>query len=238
MISIVKKCAALLLLLLPSLALAQLEKELLLKMNETYFEAKSFSMNATVNVYEKRLGPNPSASYSGSMYKSGGMYYSELMGKITLVNSSCALIVDEEQKLMVYGKPWKMSNVSSKANIPAMLDSVLFANATLKMKAKDGRRSIIEIRPKNSEYEKIEVTIGTAENTLQEVVYFFPANEDIPYQKITITYTDTKINSKIPSSVFSEGRFITKKSNKIQPAGKWASFRLVDQTDFKYPRYE
>lgn len=225
------------LVLLHTGAVAQNEHELLSKVNKTYLEAKAFSMTANVEVYERRGDQKPLSSYSGSMQKSGSMYYSEMMGKITLLNSGCALVVDTEHQLIVYGKAWKGASATN-GNIAVVLDTALLKAAKIKLKSQEGKRKIIEIVPGNKMYDKIEVVINSDNNTLEAITYYYAASELTPYQKLKISYGSIRINPKIPSSVFSEAKFVTKKGGKIVPVGQWSQYRLVDQTDFKYPKYE
>lgn len=225
----------LVLLIVPGImAYSQDARSILIKMGERYREAKSFSMQLNMKVYEERFDEKAAVSFEGMVKKKGSNYYSEIMNKISLFNERCALIVDEGQQLIIVSKAVKDKHDA----IAVIIDSVLFKNNKVKLKSDKGGKTVIEVFPAGGMYESVEVTLNNPDHALEKVVYNYKEGLGLAYEKIEISYYQVKFNTAIPESFFSEKTFITKKNSGYAGVGTRSGYKVIDQSTIKYLRDE
>ncbi len=216
---------------------AQDARMLLVNMNKVYSHATSFSMGVRVKVFEAISDTNTQVVYNGNMKAQGNLYYSELMGKTTLVNRNCFLLIDEENQVVLFNskKPSKVNPSGEKLDIDTFLDSTLFKNAQVKIVGQVGDIKKVEIIQKDDVYTRLVLSINLKTFLLTEVVYYLNDSEELGYSKLIVSYSDIKLNRELSESFFSEKQYIEKRGGKIVPVGKCAGFTFVDQSDFQIP---
>lgn len=205
----------------------------LLRMNENYSKAKSYSMTISVKVYESKVTSAEPTLYGGKVKKSADGYFASMKGITIIVNTNCSMMIDDNQKQIVYGS----SNGKNKKqeaqgkNLTYLPDSSLYGKNQIELQTSaNGRKTYLVKTPGSSYFEKMLITINVLSNTLDEIVYYYKANEEISGSKVVVTYTDVKINSDIPPSAFSEKRYITKHGEQLNGIGKYSGYKLVDST--------
>ena len=232
-----RKTGLLLLLLAFSLTVAaQTPVQLLLKMNETYGKAQSYSMNVEMKFFYGNNDVTPVNTSKGEVRKSGDLYYSSIMGKTTIVNKNCTVFIDDGQKLIVYSKS---GDHPSKPPVDDIPDTSSFGSAVKYSYGKGtvtGERVIITPSDKTV-YSRIEVVINRKNFTLEEVAYYYPPAEDeqgASVQKVQVTYSSVALNNSIPDDFFSEKKFVVRSKGKLAGVGKYAAYQVVEQ-DNKLP---
>jgi outer membrane lipoprotein-sorting protein len=210
---------------------AQTAMQVVLKMNEVYSGATGYSMNVGIKFYMGTNDVTPVNSFSGEACKSGDSYYSSIMGKTTIVNSGCTVFIDDGEKLIVYskGKTAKNDNMSS-AGIP---DSSLFGKMAVYNFGKgtsDVYRIVITPTDKTV-YKQIELLINKGNFTLMGIDYYYAVDEDPAgsIQKLSVTYSEIKINPEISSAKFSESVYVSRKKGNLTGVGKYAAYQVIEQ---------
>lgn len=209
---------------------AQNEKETLRAMYATYSSLSSLQMNVNVQLFAKSSDITPMQQSSGKVYKDGLNYFSEMMGRATLINKNCALIVDNSNRIIMYSEPEGKAKDQKTDDI--LPDSVLFGQSKMKTLSNKDNHHCIEVKYDNDpQYDRIEMTVNTVNHTLEKIVYYFkPMNGRSPlFEKLAISYTSIVINGDISSSVFSEKSFVSVSRNKVTPLGKYATYEVIDQ---------
>jgi hypothetical protein len=202
------------------------------KMNKVYSEAHSFSMNISVKVYEKVNSVAPMMTYAGNMAKSELGYCSELMGKTTLVNDRVSLLIDKNQRLILYKKVTDKNKQSLKPPpIPMSVDSAMYANAKVKYLINNATEKKIQIISKGTAYSKVEISINTADNTMKQIIFYTENNngDDSSTEKVVVDYTNVKINTTISSAVFAEQKFIVVTGKKATTTKAYSGYQLIDE---------
>ena len=205
----------------------------LLKMNETYSRANSYSMNIAVRVFEGKSASTEPTAYSGIVKKSNDGYFSSMKGISVIVNDHCSILVDDNQKMIVYGTS---AGKNPKQKDPGtqfspVLDTALFNKNQIELKSYgNGQETFKVLTPGNEFFEKMEVTLDISSYTLSEIIYYYKSSEDISGSKVIVNYSDVKLNKAMSASVFSERAYIEKKGDKLHGIGKYVGYKLLDNT--------
>lgn len=202
------------------------------KMNQKYTDANSFSMSISVKIFEKLTSIEPMMSYSGKMAVSGNNYYSEMIGKITIVNENYSLLVDNSQKLIMYKNTLKNKKTEVKADkIPMSIDTAMYKNATAKYLINTATEKKIQLLFNSGQYSKIEVSINAVNNSLTQIIYFSTSKSanEVSAEKIVVDYTEVKMNNEISPSLFSEKKIFKKNGDKLELVDAYKNYRLIDE---------
>lgn len=214
-------------------------KDWLLKMNKAYTEARSVSMDINILYYQLQAAPKPASNFAGTVKMAGANYYASLMGQTVVGNKNCVLVIDEEQKTVNYMKPFLAGDKKAPANVynpSAQIDSLVRSSAlTLINTTGINRRIRLQLRD-HAMYEKMEVVINAADGHVEEMTYWYKKTEEAPQAaKVIVTYSQVKLNTNIPESVFSEKKYIQKKNGIWTGIGSCSGYIVNDQTKLKLP---
>lgn len=195
------------------------------KMSKLYSEAKTVSMEVTVNL--EYNDDNEPTSNKGKVKKKGNYFYSEMMGRTVLNNKKMSLLLDQKNKYILLNNPISGDvDAETPVEIP---DSLYDSKNKFTREVKNGKIHI-EVFPKNNFlYKKIEIVMNSKNHSLLEYNYTYSSNSDHNIKKVSIKYSSVKINEEIPDSDFSENAFISKKGSRTQPTGIYQSYQLIDK---------
>lgn len=210
---------------------AQNEKETLRAMYSNYNTMESLQMNVSVQLFRLSNDNAPMQQSQGKVFKDGFNYYSEMMGRTTLINKRCAVIIDNNNKVLLYSEPEGKAS-KEKESTEVLPDSVLFGTGKLKTVSNKNNLHCIEIvNDKDAQYRKIEMTINTLTKTLERIDYYFKPSEgrNPVFEKMTIIYSGIVINGKVSEDIFSEKKYISVSRDKITGLGKYAAYEIIDQ---------
>lgn len=212
---------------------AQSPIQMVVKMNDTYAKATSFTMNVEMSMFMGTNDVTPIQSYTGEVCKSGELYYSSLMGKTTVCNKECTVFIDDGEKTIVYSKnpdDKKRNNEPAENVVPDTADFGKQAAYTFGKGTSTGSRVVI-VPVDQSLYKKIEIVINKTTFVLEELVYYYSDNEDFSSSLTStrIRYTSVQLNAAVPATKFSEKNFVTRKSGKLIGVGKYAAYNVIEQ---------
>lgn len=221
-------------------AFAQDWKEDLLLMNKAYINAKSFQMNVEVKSFATINDVQPLLDYKGKVASSNGNYYTAMMGRTTIYNKQCVLVVDSKQKMILYKK--NKSDVKPQGGFAmANLDSALIVmgkNVKVTYLQNNIAEKRIQIIYKNNSIDKLELSINPLNNTIVQLIYYYnttkPEFNNSVY-KVIVDYTNMELNKTIADSYFSENKFISVKKDKIIPLNNYAKYQVVNQDQTQTP---
>jgi hypothetical protein len=225
------------LLCLPLCASAQEAKTEIRAMHEAYGKARSYSMNIETRIYRSAGDAAAFQTFKGKAMKSGFNYYSEMMGRTTLVNGKCCVLIDKSLKVLIYSEQ-EQKKEAAKAEFDPLPDSVLFEDSEVKTLSKTADAHVIELLCKiHPTYEKIELTINPKNHAMSRVRYFYrTVNGRAPvYAIVDVVYTQVLLNTEIPVSVFSERQFITVTKSTVQPSSAYTGYQVIDQRQYSLP---
>ncbi len=227
------KIMCLLLLLSSPLVHSQDEKKLIEKMNKAYMENSSFSMDVAVRLFATDGDIPSDMVHRGRVSKGKNEYYSSMMGQTTVCNSRCYLVIDEENRRILYSSA-NASKAFTKplADPSAVTDSLLKDSRLRTLSLEAGRRTIEIIPASSAMYDKIELTVNTANYALEKVVYLYKKAEDLPYKRVEMLYSNVSFAPKEDKTLYSEATYVSKQRGKLRGIGKWASYQVTDMSDF------
>lgn len=206
-------------------------------MHEAYGKASSYSMQIETRIYRGLADATPFQTFKGKALKSGVNYYSEMLGRTTLVNSKCCLLIDNSQKVLIYSEQ-EQKKEAAKAQFEVLPDSVLFEDSEVKTVSKTAQAHVIELLCKmHPTYEKVELTIDPRSHAMTRVRYFYrTVNGRQPvYALVDIVYSQVQLNVQLAASLFSEKQFVTVTKTTVQPVAAFSAFQVVDQRQYSLP---
>ncbi len=214
------------------------EREDIKAMNKAYRDTKNYSMEVEMQLFNEQ--GKMLKTTKGFIRKMEMNYATSILGKQTVYNTSGRIIIDEQEKIMIYADPLSPEYFAQMNNERLLSDSLLFSpEATYTYIRKDALHTSIQITEKEKgEYDKIEITLNSKTHFLEEVVYYYNQSiedegevikNDSGISKIIVRYNSIKINAKIDGSVFSEKMYLENKAGKLTGVGKYSSFTVVDQ---------
>lgn len=212
-------------------------KEDLQAMNRTYLTANSFQMGIVVKSYVREDDTEPLMTASGKVASADGKSCSEMLGKVTLMNKKCILLVDNKQHIMLYkgidSLSYKPMNGFSLANLDSMV--MLFGTnveATYLINSNIEKRMSFQFREGNMS--RMELAINPSNNTLTTITYYY--NTKLPgnvssVEKVIIEFNNIQLNEAINDSYFSETRFVDIRAGKVMPVSKYSDYQIVNQDE-------
>jgi len=224
--------ATLFLLALPSRA--QTPKDDLVKMNTLYRDAKSFSMDLSMSLYVKEKDLTPQVTYKGKSMRDQTTYKTEMMNRISLVNERCALMIDAQQRLILYKE---RDQKKDKEMVPTGMDNLNLdsligrQSASMSYLVNSATEKRILISNPENVYKRIEISLDPATYTIRQIVYVFADAQSKVSQtsRIVIDYRNVTMNKPLDKSLFSEATYVRHKGGKPVPAEAYKNYQLIDE---------
>ena len=160
-----------------------------------------------------------------------------MIGRITLQNKRCVLVVDNPQKMILYRKNNTENVNSSKGGFSlANLDSAMILmgkNVKVEYLVNTKQEKRIQLNYKEGKISKIEISINPIDNTIMELVYYYNTTADYSNSvaKVIIKYSNVELNKTISESMFSENNFISVKKDKIVALKEYQKYQVVNQSE-------
>lgn len=228
------------LLLLTSAVRAQTAREELLRINTLYAQAKAFSMQIDVAVYDKAEDQIPLQQFKGEVRRRPDAYYTSLMGHTTLVNSTCQIIIDEVGKIIYIdaNNPNTDQLKAPAGDLTTLLDSALMPNQQISIAKKTAEQNTLELTTTGtSNIKRTLIKYHPTTYIIQQVMYFYDETDADAVGKAVITYSQVVLGTTPDAALFSEKKYITHKAGVYSPTPAYAGYRIVDITNqVKPPR--
>lgn len=212
----------------------QTAQETMVAVNKTMNSAGSYEMNVDVFVYRKTTDTAPYFKYTGKTARQGNNYYINMMEKVTLMNSECALMIDKRQKLIVYKSiDKKTANSRPEALMQLNIDSVIRSNSkALTLLSTTPGQQVIFLSTPGEAIRSITITVDTKLHVMKEIDYVYMDYADNnTTSKAVIRYTQIRLNEPVNSSLFDDKKFISVKGSKIIPAEAYKKFKVINQNE-------
>lgn len=210
--------------------------EVIREMNKRYINASSFSMNIQVDIYDNTNSSNAAQTFKGSACKRKENYFSKMMGQTTIVNERCLLLVDDDNKVIQYEKKENSNDSHLKGmDIFSLLDSLPKNFKSIQFAEESVDRYYIRFESLDTDpaYKNFTIEVDKNNFTFMGITYVMKNEEDSPYDKIAIHYTDTKFDAPLADDVFSETKYIIKSKGKVAPSPAFSKYRLINKEDYK-----
>jgi hypothetical protein len=207
------------------------ELEDLKKAGLSVFSTETFSASVSVRAYQGKNDVKPAKTYSGTIHRDSKNFRTTMFGKTSLYNTQCSMLIDEQEKVIIYDKP--VSDAKNKTPEILLPNSFYSNNYKYSYLINNSSRKRIAIVPKESSvYEKIEVEINPVNNMIVQIIYFFAdiSSNAQMFHKIQVDYTSVSLSAKIPGEVFSEKKYVQVNKGSLVASGNYAGYTVYDKT--------
>jgi len=221
-----------LLLLSGVMGYAQTAREVLARLNKTMATAASYDMQVEVATYTNEQDASPAMKYSGRAVRSGARFYTQMLDRITVVNTEYMLVLDKRQRVILYravtkddiaqADPMAALNIDSLSTIAAK-NAVFLKNTP--------QKKVLFFSSPEGQMKGMTMTIDAASSTIEEIVYTYEDSSTGKSRKAkaVIRYTNVKLNGKVDETLFRHQNYIVQKGKKITPAPAYKGYELMDQ---------
>lgn len=232
-------CIILFAVALPSLVSAQSAIQRLEKIRSAYKEAISLSAQVEVMAYKDKADAVGSLVGTGLFHKDGTSYYSKFNKEEMLINSNCTLVIDHEEKQVMWFKPLKKAIMQNQL---FNIDSLLKNGTAVDKGIENGLQQFIFYS--EGIIEQTAIFADVKSNFVTKIISYYKTtakkaagnaeSEDddttADIYKAVVIYKNIS-TAKADAKVFSENKFIEVKNNKTKLRPAYADYKLVINTE-------
>jgi outer membrane lipoprotein-sorting protein len=202
----------------------------LTRISQAYQRAEHLSMSVNVKIYETQQDKQGTVFGSGTMYRSGGNYYSKFNSTETLINGDCSVMADHQRKEIIC---LPAADKAVRKPKPALfdVDSILAANDSVVRRGFSGAQLHYTIYSRSADIQRIEVYADTNDYFIRKLEYYYsPSNEENDYgvYKAVIVYSGIS-TAKPAATFFDEKKFVVRKNGTWLAAPAYKSYHLILQ---------
>lgn len=201
----------------------------LITMNKKISSLTAYDISVDVKVFNDN-STSPTLSSKGRTIKSGHNFYLSMLNKKTIINDDIMLVVDDQNKSLMY-------TVISKEQLNAMeytkvmnIDSLIKSSkSVIKYVVNNSTEKKIEIYSKDEDIEYVIISLNPKSYILKAVEYKY-SKESVKLSgnsKVMIQYTQFLLETKNPELLF-QNKYISKKSNHIVATKQFQSYKLLN----------
>jgi hypothetical protein len=213
--------------LLPNITEAQSFKKDMEAMYNAYLKATDFYAKVDVKMYERTKDTKPNIRRNAIIRKSNYNFFYELDNNKMLMNNKCVVMVDGDNKTVVY----KEGKRNKKSSIPDVVapnfDSLLTDYDKVVYKGIYGKNKLYSITLKNANVKQIDLYLDQDKKWLKKIVYHY--NEAI-YKidsRVVITFNGVTDKPNFSKTQFSERQFVVKQNGEMKLTTNYKSYRLI-----------
>ncbi len=180
---------------------------ILIAVNKKYSEAKSFSASVTHNFYKSHESQNISETFKGYYYRENNKTHSFLMGIETIQNKDSRVVIDTNNKAVVYQNPVEENNYPA----PDLTQTLKLSNQILILDTAGVKRITLNFDRKSYPCSKLEIYV--LDDVITKLILFHSEvtedeNDVKMIPKTEIIFSNIKINKKLPESEFTTSNVV------------------------------
>lgn len=216
------------LLLLPFFVEAQSFKNDLEAMYSSYTKATDFYAKVEVKMYEKAIDTKPTKHRKATIRKSGWNFLYDIDDTKMLMNDKCAVIVNKEEKIIVYKKGERADLSSVPEIVTPDFDSLLANYDKVVYKGFKGNNKLYTIILEDSHIKQVDVYLDKDKKWLKKMVYYYnKAITDVD-SRVVVTFSGISDQPNFSKTQFSEKQFVIKQKGKMTLHPNYKSYRLIE----------
>jgi hypothetical protein len=201
----------------------------LITMNKKISSLTAYDISVDVKVF-KNNSVTPTFSSKGRTIKSGNNFFLNMLNKKTIINEDLMLVVDEQQKALMYAvvtkEQLKALEYTNVINIDSLIKS---SKSIIKYLINNSTEKKIEIYSKDEDIEQIIISLNPKSLVIKSIEYLY-SKESVKLSgnsKVIIQYTDFLLETKNPE-LLSQKKYIIKKSNQIVATKLYQTYKLIN----------
>lgn len=199
--------------------------------------AKAYHVAAEIQVMNAAKG-KVIMKESSEAYVSEGHSYSQLNGRITLVNESEFVVVDPEEKTIMHQarNAQPIAEAAPAVDIKAqMLEALNEQTGLMRVLEEDEATVTIRMDGGGVGYTATDVVLRKRDLALQRITYYVePGSGDLgqgqKMDRIVVTYTAFELDGRIPAERFSSRSYLrTAPNGRVTLSPEYATYELVEE---------
>ncbi len=210
---------------------AQTPGELLKETTLAYLEAKNLSMDVVVHTFTSASDPGTLLG-NGMIRKSEENYYSKFLTDELIVNGTCTVVLDHQEKTVTWydaEKEKKKKDKNRNQQLPN-LDSLANGDSIVYRGLENGQRHFLFYsRSIKTAIRLTEVFIDDQTHFITQIVYFYndnTAEEAYDMYKVVIDYVNIS-TTKPTETFFSERKFLSYTKGTPALTASYSKYKLI-----------
>jgi hypothetical protein len=206
------------------------------KVQGNYLKLQNFYCEVKVNIYEKASSPQPQETMSSTIKKQG-LNYLYVTGKTTLLmNSTCMLRIDGQEKSIVYTvKEKKKEEENINQALAGIADTILKRNDSAVFGGVANGKKKYTVYTATSPIVRTELYIDQQTGLLAKMIYYYKIDKYTGSEKIIIEYENINLSPEFSDADFSEKKYVVYSGKVLKPVTAFANYKttVIDPKDFK-----
>jgi len=228
-------CLAVVYVLLSFFAVSQTAKDDLTAMSKVFAKLTAFDMNVDIKVYKNEKDASPSFTSKGRTAKSDGKFYLSMLNKKTILNNKLLLVIDDQQKLLMYSRLSDDQIKLLTANQTINIDSIISSNpAEISYVVNNANEKKIIVKSNTETIKSIVISMDPKTYVLTEIVYSYATEDTKVNSKVIVRYSNFAFEAK-DTQLFSQSKYI-KSGKKITATPAYKNYRIINTEDYSKQR--
>lgn len=220
--------------LLASVSNCQTITDDLIEMNKRFNNLKAFDTSVDIKVFKKESDKIPTFHSVGRSAKSDNRFFLNVLNRKTIVNNNLMLVIDDQQKLLMYSKITKeqMEIITNPQQLN--FDSIIRSqkwNAKYLINNDDEKR--VQLQNSEGDIKAITMAFNAKTFVLKEITYIYSneIKQKSGNAKVVVTYLNFALDCKHPE-LFDQSKYVVKKGDKYIAKEAYKKYKLINPEDF------
>ncbi|MCF8297770.1 MAG: hypothetical protein K9J13_09530 [Saprospiraceae bacterium] len=196
------------------------------KLAATYMNSTQYCMDINIRAYDAKNQQDYN-EFKAQAIRNDESFYSTSFDVYTIIQPLYVLQVDKKQKNIVFVNNKENKNLynNSLTDVGSILDSLTKENKGVKFIRNQNDCNTYELTSSTySDYKKVQITINTKKNILEEIVFFYKKGQT--YSKVQVTYKMRKA-SQSELELTSGKKYVNVKQGKPNLTQAYKEYRLI-----------
>jgi hypothetical protein len=197
-------------------------------MQTRYKSVINFRTQATITANVAGAAAKNASKHHTEINKRGEDFLYSVDDKTILINAGCALVIDHDQKMIVYQK--REINTALIAPAPAItpqIDSLLGIYKTIEYKGIVNGRKKYFLTIEDAILYQMELYFSEETLFLEKTVCWYKNEETEMNTEVTTEYKNTTTDPVFAADLFSEKKYIQQKGANLQPQSAYKAYELI-----------
>jgi outer membrane lipoprotein-sorting protein len=197
-------------------------------MQTRYKSVVNFYTQATITANVVGAAAKNASKHKTEINKRGEDFLYSVDDKTILINAGCVLVIDHDQKIIVYQK--REINTAPIAQAPAItpqIDSLLSIYNTIEYKGSANGQKRYFLTIEDAILYQMELYFSEETLFLEKTVCWYKNEETEMHTEVTTEYKNTDTNPVFTADLFSEKKYVQQKGANLQPQHAYKAYELI-----------
>jgi len=210
---------------------SQSYKEDFKSLNRALLNLNSFRCEILIKIYEDYNSASPHIVQKAKVNINGNNYLSEYENRILLSTDNAKLLINKENKSIIYSNSENKKNYELYNNLNTNTDSILSTADSIIFIKKTNDYIHYTVYSSKSVIKKTDLFIDVRTFLIKKLIYYYNRKFVAKNNKVIIEYTLLDTNPAFSEDTFSESKYIKSVNKKITAIGLYAGYKVIENNN-------